>query len=185
MKGNYESAIAAAKLVPVSNSVTYQQSQQLLKDWTGKVQLKQRNQGILRQAKAKTMPWQASSYNQAISLASTIPQGQPFHAEARIQIKDWSQRIVTIARARAAERKLSQAIQTAQLVPKTTPAYATAQQDIANWSQQVFQIAKAESTKGQFRKAVLIANHIPSTAPIYGEARRAIANWQANQPAAN
>lgn len=136
-QGQYDAAIAAARLVPNDNAQVYAQSQQAIANWQKLAQQQQVNRNLL-QAAERDIRWdEASSYNRAIAQARKVPLGQPGYLEAKRLINNWSQNILQIAEARAARGRLQTAINTASLIPSDTPTYANAQKAIANWKRQL------------------------------------------------
>ncbi|MEQ8971425.1 MAG: caspase family protein [Coleofasciculus sp. C1-SOL-03] len=132
-QGNFASAIAAAKLVPSTNSSIYNRAQSAIKTWQTQAKQQQQNQAIIQAAKQQLRRNQASSYNRAINTLSKIPPGQPGYDQAQQLIDQWSRQIYLIANSRAWRGQLSLAIKTAALVPPDTPSYPAAQQAIARW----------------------------------------------------
>jgi len=132
-QGNFASAIAAAKLVPSTNSSIYNRAQSAIKTWQTQAKQQQQNQAIIQAAKQQLRRNQASSYNRAINTLSKISPGQPGYAQAQQLIDQWSRQIYLIANSRAWRGQLSLAIKTAALVPPDTPSYPAAQQAIARW----------------------------------------------------
>lgn len=134
-QGQFDTAIAAARLVPPDNQTIYKEAQQSINRWRGQAQLKRENQTLLQAAKGLIRPGQASSYNRAITAARKVQPGQPGYAEREQLVSQWSQQIYLIAQSRASRGQFQQAVQTATLVPKDTPSYNNAQKAIAKWKQ--------------------------------------------------
>lgn len=134
-QGNYEGAIAAAKLVPPDREQLKAQVQEVLPVWEQQYKLEQANRQRLLEAQKLVKPAQASTYSKAIAIASQIPAGQPQYEQARALIDRWSDKIFDIAQYRARRRRFSAAIQAAQLIPENTTAYPAAQDAIEKWEQ--------------------------------------------------
>ncbi|MEB3828920.1 caspase family protein [Phormidium sp. CCY1219] len=134
-QGNYEGAIAAAKLVPPDREQLKAQVQEVLPVWEQQYKLEQANRQRLLEAQKLVKPAQASTYSKAIAIASQIPAGQPQYEQARALINRWSDKIFDIAQYRARRRRFSAAIQAAQLIPENTTAYPAAQEAIEKWEQ--------------------------------------------------
>ncbi len=134
-RGQFDSAIAAAKLVSPDQGAIYQDAQQHLARWPQQAQQQATNLKVISDARRTIDYTQASSYNQAISMLQAIPPGQPGHLEAQALRDRWSKQIYLIANSRAAQGNLDQAIATAQLVPVNTSHYEQAQAAIARWQQ--------------------------------------------------
>ncbi|MBO1348848.1 MAG: peptidase C14 [Hormoscilla sp. GUM202] len=136
--GKFNDAIAAAKLVP-SDSDSYQSAEDAIALWTVQAQQQRTNQVVLNRAKELIVASQASSYNQAIDLARSIPQGQPNYFAAQKLINQWSNDILAIARSQADKNSLKSAIAAASLVPEDTKAYEQAKGAIATWQERLKQ----------------------------------------------
>lgn len=130
--GDINNAIAAARLVPEDQPEVYSLAQQRIAEWEQQIA----NQELIRQAQNRLQPGQASSFNDAIRALEPITPDQPGYATARERTDAWSDDILAIARARAAQGDLASAIAAANLVPPNTAAYAQAQEEIARWQNQ-------------------------------------------------
>lgn len=133
-QGNFNAAIAAAALVS-EGQVVYPEAQRSIQQWRVAAKQQQSNRTLLQAATGLIRTGQASSYNQAIEVASKIPPAQPVSAQAQQSINQWSQTILALATKRANQGNLNNAIQTAALVPESTAAYSQAQQAIQKWQQ--------------------------------------------------
>jgi len=127
--GNISGAIAAAQLVPEDQPAVYQQAQQRIATWQQQLD----NQQLIRQAQSTLQPGQASSFQDAIITLQQITPDQPGFTAAQERINQWSQDILAISRARAAQGRFESAIAAANLVPEETAAYSDAQQEIQRW----------------------------------------------------
>lgn len=130
--GNFDGAIAAARLVPADQAETYAQAQAATQRW----QQRKTNRQLLQQAQAMLQPDQATSFKDAIAVAQQIPPDFPEYAVAQDRISQWSQDILVIARDRAAAGDVAGAIAAAERVPPETSAYDQAQQEIQTWRSQ-------------------------------------------------
>lgn len=130
----FDSAIAAAKLVPSESPQLYTQARQGIETWkrTQQQQL-QVSQHRLNVAQEQIQPGNASSYWRAIARLRQIQPQDPLHSQAQQLVERWSGEILQLAKYRAAQRQFEEAIQAALLVPADTPAYAEAQTAIATW----------------------------------------------------
>ena len=131
--GNVNGAIAAAQLVPTDRPAIYRQAQENIARW----QQQSSNQRLIQQAQGSLQPGQASSFQKAIAQLQQITPDQPEYQTARDRIVQWSEDILVIARARAAQSRFSEAIAAAQLVPNTTPTHEQAQTEIQWWQSQI------------------------------------------------
>lgn len=136
-QGNFNGAIAAAKLVPSDRLKLHARTQELIDQWQDQLQLQQANDKLLKAAAASIRKKQVSSYAGAIATVRKIPPGQPKYSEAQQLIAQWSQTILDIARSRYSRGKLSAAIEIASSVPPETPAYPDAVAAIAQWKRQL------------------------------------------------
>ncbi|MEM6837539.1 MAG: caspase family protein [Cyanobacteria bacterium P01_C01_bin.120] len=130
--GDINGAIAAARLVPEDQPELTTLAQQRIQTWEQRIN----NQSLLQQTQNSLQPGQASSYNNAIEALRQIQPDQPSYADARDRIRQWSEDILAIARARAAQGDLGGAIGAAQLVPEDSDAYGPAQEEIQRWQTQ-------------------------------------------------
>ncbi len=142
LKGDYDGAINAAKLVPKNVRPIYQEAQLAIAAWEPQLaQQKKANEGfneaLLKSAKEQIQPGQASSYIKAINEARKIRSGEPKYEEAQKLITQWSNTIFSIAQVRAKNKNLSEAILAGELVPSGTPAYESAQKALADWKSQI------------------------------------------------
>ncbi|HEY9761520.1 MAG TPA: caspase family protein [Trichocoleus sp.] len=131
--GAFDDAIAAVKLVPDDRPELYQVAQDRIARW----QQQKVNRDVLKQAQARLVPDQVNTFEASIKLVRDIPQGYPEYPIAQERIQQWSDDILVIARARAAEGRLEDAIAAAQSVPEGTAAYEQAQQEIQAWQSQI------------------------------------------------
>lgn len=127
--GDFDDAIAAAALVPADQGDIYTLAQTEIQKW----QQQKVNRQLLRDAQVRLKPDQATSFEEAIKIVQQIPQGTPEYDVAQQRIDQWSQDILVIARARAADGQLPGAIAAAELVPPDTSAYDQAQEEITRW----------------------------------------------------
>ncbi|WP_353932072.1 caspase family protein [Okeanomitos corallinicola TIOX110] len=129
---NYTDAIATAALIP-QNSVLYPQTQATIKKWRLEAKQYNSNQTILDAAQGLIQPGQASTYNRAIAVAKKVPPEQPGFNLAQQSMNRWSEEILDLAKARAAQGDFTTAIETASLIPESTVAYEDAQDAIQKW----------------------------------------------------
>jgi hypothetical protein len=130
--GEIALAIAAARLVPDDQPEVYSLAQQRITAWEQQIA----NQELIRQTQNSLQPGQASSFNDAIRTLEQITPDQPGYTTARERSDAWSEDILAIARARAAQGNLPGAIAAARLVPPNTAAYEQAQLEIERWQNQ-------------------------------------------------
>lgn len=131
--GDIGGAIAAARLVPEDQAGITELAQQRITAWEQQIT----NQELIRQTQNSLQPGQASSFNDAIRALEQIMPDQPGYATAQERIEQWSNDILAIARARAAQGDLGGAIAAAELVPENTSAYEQARQEIQRWQEQL------------------------------------------------
>ena len=136
-QGQFDKAIAAARLVPEDNQSIYKEAQGAIASWREKAQQQRTNKILLQSAQGLIQPGQASSYTRAIAAVRKVPPDQPGYTEAQQLVAQWSKTIYQTAQTRASDGRLNDAIQTAGLVPKDTPSYTTAQKAIDQWQKKV------------------------------------------------
>ncbi|MEA5622596.1 caspase family protein [Nostoc sp. UHCC 0251] len=128
----YASAIAAARLI-TKDEAPYAKAQAAMNLWRLEGKQYVSNKTLLDAANALIKPGQASTYNRAIEVAKKVPPGQPGFDSAQKSINKWSEKILDLAKRRAAQGERNAAIATAALVPEETAAYEDAQDAIQKW----------------------------------------------------
>ena len=128
----YAGAIAAARLI-TKDEASYAKAQAAINLWRLDGKQYVSNKTLLDAANALIKSGQASTYNRAIEVAKKVPSGQPGFDTAQKSINNWSEKILDMAKRRAAEGELNAAIATAALVPEETGAYEDAQDVIQKW----------------------------------------------------
>lgn len=128
----YPQAVAAAQLIP-KDLPLYPKAQAAINQWRLEAKQYLSNKTVLDAANGLIRPEQASTYNRAIEVAKKVPPGQPGFDMAQKSMNKWSDRILEIAKTRAAKGELNTAIETAALVPEGTSAYEDAQEAIQKW----------------------------------------------------
>ncbi|MDF5706594.1 MAG: caspase family protein [Nostoc sp. S4] len=128
----YANAIAAARLI-TKDEPLYAKAQAAINLWRLEGKQYVSNKTLLDAANALIKSGQASTYNRAIEVAKKVPAGQPGFDTAQKSIDNWSEKILDLAKRRAAEGELSTAIETATLVPEETASYEDAQDAIQKW----------------------------------------------------
>ncbi len=128
----YANAIAAARLI-TKNEPLYAKAQAAINLWRLEGKQYVSNTTLLDAANALIQPGQASTYNRAIEVAKKVPSGQPGFDTAQKSIEKWSEKILDLAKRRAAQGELNAAIETATLVPQETASYEDAQDAIQKW----------------------------------------------------
>ena len=112
--GNLESAIAAAKVMPRDNANAYQKAQDKIAFW----QQRQQSREIIEVAKTIPKTGQASTYQEGIVKLREVPIEHPEYETSERLADEWSDRIFSIAQARAAQGRQAAAIQAAILSPR-------------------------------------------------------------------
>ncbi|MEH2227468.1 caspase family protein [Nostoc sp.] len=128
----YASAIAAARLI-TKDEAPYAKAQAAINLWRLEGKQYVSNKTLLDAANALIKSEQASTYNRAIEVAKKVPADQPGFDAAQKSIDKWSEKILDLAKRRAAEGERNAAIATAALVPEETGAYEDAQDAIQKW----------------------------------------------------
>ena len=127
--GSISGAIAAAKVLPKDDNEAYQKAQNRIAFW----QQRQQSREIIEEAKTIPKNGQASTYQKGIVKLREVPIEHPEYETAERLADEWSDRIFSIAQARAAQGRQEAAIQAALLVPAGTTAYEPTQQAIRRW----------------------------------------------------
>ncbi|MBN3939221.1 caspase family protein [Nostoc sp. NMS9] len=128
----YATAIAAARLI-TKDEAPYAKAQAAINLWRLEGKQYVSNKTLLDAANALIKSEQASTYNRAIEVAKKVPADQPGFDTAQKSINKWSEKILDLAKRRAAEGERNAAIATAALVPEETGAYEDAQDAIQKW----------------------------------------------------
>ncbi|MEH2406088.1 caspase family protein [Nostoc sp.] len=128
----YASAIAAARLI-TKDEALYAKAQASINLWRLEGKQYVTNKTLLDAANALIKSEQASTYNRAIEVAKKVPSDQPGFDTAQKSINKWSEKILDLAKRRAAEGDSNAAIATAALVPEETATYEDAQDVIQKW----------------------------------------------------
>ncbi|MEL6940949.1 MAG: hypothetical protein AAFO84_17355, partial [Cyanobacteria bacterium J06598_1] len=127
--GNLSGAIAAANVMPYDNAELHQKAKERIVFW----QQREQSRGIIQAAQAIPRSGQASSYQKGIVKLAEVSIEHPEYETAQRLSDEWSDRIFSIAQARAAQGRRQAAIQAAVLVPAGTTAYEPTQQAIKRW----------------------------------------------------
>jgi len=133
--GDYNGAIAAARLIPQDQFSVYTVAQVAIERWETKIIQQRRSQSLIQAAKTIIDPAQASSYNQAIMILRQVTPDEAGYDQAQELINQWSEEIYFIASSRAVRGDFPLAIETAKLVPADTSSYQKALSSISRWQQ--------------------------------------------------
>ncbi len=125
-----DAAINAAKLIPKEPANVYQNAQERIGLWQTRAEAR----ALLREAQAIPRMGQASTYQKGIIKLQEVPEDLPIeYGDAQRLIGEWTGKMLTIARARAAQGRYASAIEAATLIPKNTANYQQAQAEINRW----------------------------------------------------
>jgi Caspase domain len=114
----------------------YQEAQQDIDRWS-RVILDMAQGRAGRNSGELSVRAKAENFNGAIASARLIPADRPeLYNQAQQAVGKWSQAILDVALASAAEGNLDEAIAAAEMVPPNTPVYPDAQEAIAGWRNQ-------------------------------------------------
>ncbi|MEM6255918.1 MAG: caspase family protein [Cyanobacteria bacterium P01_D01_bin.156] len=128
-----QAAIDAATLVPREPADIYQQAQERIEFWQDRAATRE----FIREAQTIPRMGQASTYQRGILKLQEVPSNQPIeYADAQRLIDEWTEKMLMIAQARAAQGRYSSAIEAAALIPANTPNYDQAQAEIKRWQDQ-------------------------------------------------
>lgn len=134
--GDLDAALAAVQLMPDGPSAQAQSAQELVNT----LELRQQGRELIREAQTIPKMGQASTYQRGIlalqKVFQAVPNDQPEYEMAQQLIDEWSQKMLSIAQARAAQGKNVEAVAAANLIPEETAAYEQAQSDISRWQGQ-------------------------------------------------
>jgi uncharacterized caspase-like protein len=136
-------AIKIARLIKPDQPL-YQEAQQNIDRWSRVIL--DMAQGRAARSNGESAVDAANNYGAAVSAARLVPTDQAAYTQAQQAITLWSQKILDLANARAANGDLDLAIQIGELVPPNTPAYSAAQEAMADWRNQP---APAQSASNQ------------------------------------
>ena len=126
-----EAAISAARLIPSEPADIHQEAQERISLWQQRADAR----SIIREAQAIPRIGQASTYQEGILRLQDVPDDLPIEsADAQRLITDWTGKMLSIARARAAQGLFFSAIEAAELIPEGTANYDQAQAEIRRWA---------------------------------------------------
>ncbi|MEL6333557.1 MAG: peptidase C14, partial [Cyanobacteria bacterium J06626_26] len=128
-----DTAINAAELIPSEPADVYQTAQERIGFWQTRADAR----ALIREAQAIPRIGQASTYQNGILKLQEVPDNLPIeHGDAQRLIGEWTEKMLTIARARAAQGLYDSAIEAASLIPENTENYQQAQTEITRWREQ-------------------------------------------------
>ncbi|MEO0395184.1 MAG: caspase family protein [Cyanobacteria bacterium P01_A01_bin.137] len=128
-----DAAINAAELIPSEPADVYQTAQERIGLWQTRADAR----ALIREAQAIPRTGQASTYQNGILKLQDVPDNLPIeHGDAQRLIGEWTEKMLTIARARAAQGLYDSAIEAASLIPENTENYQQAQTEITRWREQ-------------------------------------------------
>ncbi len=128
-----DAAINAAELIPSEPADVYQTAQERIGFWQTRADAR----ALIREAQAIPRIGQASTYQNGILKLQEVPDNLPIeHGDAQRLIGEWTEKMLTIARARAAQGLYDSAIEAASLIPENTENYQQAQTEITRWREQ-------------------------------------------------
>lgn len=133
VKGDFQGAISAAKLVPQDEQKLYILAQRWVTDWQTLKKQKADNQVLIEAALSLIKLNDASSHNRAIRTLKRLNKGEVGYEKAQDLIEQLSDRIYQLAEIRAAEGQLNLAIQTVELVPNSSKSYEKARKAKLSW----------------------------------------------------
>ena len=128
-----DAAINAAELIPSEPADVYQTAQERISFWQTRADAR----ALIREAQAIPRLGQASTYQNGILKLQDVPDNLPIeYGDAQRLIGEWTEKMLTIARARAAQGRYDSAIEAASLIPENTQNYQQAQTEITRWREQ-------------------------------------------------
>ncbi|XZN90089.1 MAG: caspase family protein [Microcoleus sp.] len=148
------------------------------------------SQQVWAEAKTLLKNGSASSFNNAVRKARSIPPTDPLYPQAQQDIERWSLNILDIANGRAARSDFLGAIEAAKLMPDVNkPIYNQSKEAIVQWQdlskqQQLntalISAAKTKIKRGEassYSKAIEQVNKIQPGEPKYEESQRLTGEW--------
>jgi Caspase domain len=148
------------------------------------------SQQVWAEAKTLLKDGSASSFNNAVRKARSIPPTDPLYPQTQQDIERWSLTILDIANGRAARGDFLGAIGAAKLMPDANkPIYNQSKEAIVQWQdlskqQQlnlaVISAAKTKIKRGEassYSKAIEQVNKIQSGEPLHTESQRLTGEW--------
>ena len=128
-----DAAISAARLISTEPANVYQEAQARIGVWQARAETRE----LIREAQAIPRTGQSSTYQEGILRLQAVSAEQPIeYADAQRLIDEWSERMLSIAQARAAQGQYDSAIEAAALIPEDTAAYDQAQSEMQRWREQ-------------------------------------------------
>ena len=125
-----DAAISAARLIATEPANVYQEAQARIGVWQARAETRE----LIREAQAIPRTGQSSTYQEGILRLQAVSAEQPIeYADAQRLIDEWSERMLSIAQARAAQGQYDSAIEAAALIPEDTAAYDQAQSEMQRW----------------------------------------------------
>ena len=189
--GDLTAAIAEAELIPRFNP-RYQEAQQEIKKWNGRIQQIE-DQPFLDRAKQLARGDNITAWQEAIAQASVIAPNRALYQEAQKQIRRWRNKIerkedqpfLDQAVALANVGNFSAAIDAARQIRRGRTLYQESQAKIRGWRQEIkaredlqaaYRIAEAKTPEA-LAKAISLARQVPSSTTIRSQSIQAIARW--------
>ncbi|MEL6381291.1 MAG: chromosome segregation ATPase [Cyanobacteria bacterium J06626_18] len=175
-----EAAIQEAQIIP-SNSPLYGEAQDAVGDWRWQIQTMD-NEPILAQARQFA---DLGRLDDAIAVASQIPQNQAFYDEAQTAIFAWEteqnasasyQEALLVSRP-GTVAALVTAIAVAQTIPEDATDWSAAQESINRWSWTLLDMAETAAGR-DVSQGIEIAEQVPSRTEAYAEAQLRLREWQ-------
>ncbi len=175
---------------PISPSAKVPQNQQqAVPVVTGK-KPQPSSQQVWAEAKTLLKDGSASSFNNAVRKARSIPPTDPLYPQTQQDIERWSLTILDIANGRAARGDFLGAIGAAKLMPDANkPIYNQSKEAIVQWQdlskQQQLNVALISAAKtkikrgeaSSYSKAIEQVNQIQPGEPLHTEAQRLSGEW--------
>ena len=175
-----QSAIQEAQVIP-SNSPIYDEAQNAIAGWRWQIQ-KMDNEPILAQARQFAA---IGRLDDAIAVASQIPQGQAFYEDAQTAVFDWEteqqasasyQEALLVSRPGTVSALVT-AISVAQTIPENATDWSAAQESINRWSWALLDMAETAANR-DVSQGIEIVEQVPSRSEAYAEAQLRLREWQ-------
>lgn len=129
----------------------------------------------LRQAQRLAQAGTSEALAEAIALVSQVGPQSYVAGPAKVELENWSQRLLEVATERVADEDWQGAIAAAEKIPVDASVHPAAQ-DIVNFGQA--QILSQKDKLWAYVNAWILTEQIPPERPFYEQAQTKTANWE-------
>jgi hypothetical protein len=168
-----QAGIAILQQVPTGiSSYRSRTIQQLMASWQAQV-LTIQDRPILNEAARAAEPGTVAALQQAMAIASRIPDGHPLYQEARGLILGWQDRVNAMTLPPTPPPAIASGNAPNPLIDPNEPPTGAGPQ---RWLAQGSQLA-AQGTPASLAEAVIVVNQVPADSPSRPEAERRMTQW--------